>query len=83
MRRFAKRHGVEFPLLVAGLSQKARATQALPLLDRIRSYPTTLFLDRANRVTAIHTGFRGPATGDDHTELRREFEARIERLLGR
>ena len=81
VKRFAARHGVEFPLLIAGLSQKARASQAMPLLDAVRSYPTTLFLDGRNRVVAIHTGFRGPATGEGHATLRREFETRIERLL--
>ena len=83
VQRFAARHGVEFPLLIAGLSQKARASQAFPVLDRVRSYPTTLFLDKKNQVVAIHTGFRGPATGADHAKLRQEFEARIEGLLGR
>ena len=52
-----------------------------PLIDRIRAYPTTLFLDAGGRVRAVYTGFSGPATGEAHRRLRQAFEARIELLL--
>lgn len=81
VRRYAARHGIDYPLLLAGLSDKQRATEAFPALDRIRSYPTTLFLDRSGRVRAIHTGFSGPATEDAHRRMREHFETWIERLL--
>jgi hypothetical protein len=29
----------------------------------------------------VHTGFSGPATGEDHQRLRREFEGWIDALL--
>jgi thiol-disulfide isomerase/thioredoxin len=83
VRRYGERHGVTYPLLVAGLADKAKATEQLGALDRVRSYPTTLFLDAENQVQAIHTGFAGPATGEAHQELQRQFEQRIERLLAK
>ena len=82
VRRYMKRHGVDYPVLVAGLSDKAEASKALPLLDRVRSYPTTIFLDADSRVRAIHTGFTGPATGAAHIRLKARFQAIIEELLG-
>lgn len=81
LRKYAKRQGIRYPILVAGISDKAKASQALPLLDRVRSYPTTLFLDRSGRVRAVHTGFSGPATGIEHKKLRARFESLIESLL--
>lgn len=81
VRRYAARHGVTYPLLVAGLSDKAAASAALPVLDRVRAFPTTLFLDASGAVRAIHSGFAGPATGAHHDALRAEFVERIEALL--
>ncbi len=71
---FTKRHGLDWKVVVAGLSDKKQASKALPQLDRLRSYPTTIFVDRDRTVRAIHTGFNGPATGAEHTHLKAEFE---------
>ncbi|HEX2574195.1 MAG TPA: TlpA disulfide reductase family protein [Polyangia bacterium] len=81
VRRFAAHHHVEYPVLVAGLSDKEQASKTFPLLDRVRAYPTTIFLHADGRLRAIHTGFAGPATGEEHRQLRRQFEAIIEELL--
>jgi len=78
---FARRHGVTYPVLVAGTADKGDATSALGVLDRVRSYPTTIFLSGDGRVRAIHSGFAGPATGHEHEALRGEFEGLIEELL--
>ncbi|MAB81412.1 MAG: hypothetical protein CMJ89_18895 [Planctomycetes bacterium] len=78
---FKRRHGIRYPLLIAGSAAKADATRALGVLDRVRSYPTTIFLSGDGRVRAIHSGFSGPATGEEHRALRAEFEGLIERLL--
>jgi len=81
VRRCAERHAITYPILVAGLSDKVKATETLRVLDRVRSYPTTIFLRRDGTVRAIHTGFSGPATGKAHRELRREFESILAELL--
>ena len=60
---------------------KGRASEALPFLDRLRSYPTTIFLDNNGHIKAVHSGFSGPATGAAHRELRGKFAAIIEELL--
>ncbi len=81
VRRFEERYSVTYPILVAGLSDKGRASEAFPALDRVRSYPTTIFLDAKGAVRAVHQGYTGPATGEAHLRLRRQFEALIEELL--
>ncbi|HEX9794805.1 MAG TPA: TlpA disulfide reductase family protein [Planctomycetota bacterium] len=81
VRAFQERHGADWPVLLAGPSDKDAASAAFPALDRVRSYPTTIFLDHRGKVRAVHTGFSGPATGAAHAQLRDEFEGRIERLL--
>jgi len=81
VRAFARLHKAEYPILMAGMSDKEKASKALPLVDRIRAYPTIIFLDRTGRVRAVYTGFSGPATGEAHRELRDRFETLIESLL--
>ena len=81
VQRYAAYHGIAFPLLLAGLSDKALASTAFPLVDRVRAYPTTVFLDHSGAVRAVHSGFSGPATGEAHEALRRQFESLIEELL--
>jgi thiol-disulfide isomerase/thioredoxin len=81
VRRYIERHDTPYPILLAGVSDKEKASKTLPILDRVRSYPTTIFLNSKNEVINIHTGFSGPATHDKYLNLRRKFEAIIEKQL--
>ena len=78
---FVARHGAGFPIFVGGLSDKAKATASLAVLDRVRSFPTTIFLDKRGAVRGVYQGWSGPATGATHTRLRQRFEQLIEDLL--
>lgn len=82
VRIFAERHGLRVPFFLCGTADKDEATKALGLVDRVRAFPTTIFVGADGLPRAIHSGFAGPATGEEHQKLRREFEARIEALLG-
>jgi thiol-disulfide isomerase/thioredoxin len=73
--------GTDWPILIAGLSDKDKASQALPVLDKVRSYPTLIFLDRNNAVQGVYSGFSGPATGDAYTKQRERFEKLIESMI--
>ena len=81
VKRYRKRHDVDYPILIAGLADKKLASKTIPFLDKVRSYPTTIFLDSENKVHAIHTGFTGPATGESYIELKSKFESEIRKLL--
>ncbi|MEM6992954.1 MAG: TlpA disulfide reductase family protein [Myxococcota bacterium] len=80
--KYARKYGLEFPVLLAGTSDKTDAAALLPTLTKIASYPTTVFIGRDGRVHKIHSGFAGPATGAHHTKLLAEMESEIEALLG-
>ena len=81
VRRYLERHGASYPVLIAGLSDKKEASQAVPFLDRVRSYPTTVFVDANNKVRAVHTGFSGPATGAAYVDLKQKFESLIDQMI--
>lgn len=77
----AARHHLRYPVLLAGKADRAEAAKAFPLLDRIKAFPTTLFLDSAGNVRAVYSGFSGPATGPEYEKLRASFESTIQQLL--
>ncbi len=81
LRRFAERYGIEYPLLLAGISDKEAAAQTLPDLTAVVAYPTSLFIGRDGRVRKIYTGFSGPGTGAHHEELKATMRQLIEELL--
>lgn len=81
VRRYAQLHNATYPMLLAGTSSKSAASTAFPLLDRVRAYPTFIFIDDRGDVRAVYTGFSGPATGPAHALLRTQFEGLIEEML--
>ncbi len=81
VRRYRDKFGLEFPLLLGGVSDAEAVSAALPQLDGFTAFPTTIFLGRNGRVRRIHAGFYGSATGEQHTALVAEFRREVERLL--
>jgi thiol-disulfide isomerase/thioredoxin len=75
--------GIEYPILLAqyGTVNKGEALKKFPMLNRVASYPTTIFIDKTGKVRKIHTGFNGPATGEKYEEFKKEFEAFLDSLL--
>jgi peroxiredoxin len=80
-RRFRDDMGIEYTVLVAGVSETEEASKALPGLTGIYGYPTALFIDKQGAVRKIHTGFTGPATGHHYDEYVLEFRAFVDQLL--
>ena len=81
VRRMRDRHAVQYPILVAGLSDKKKVAAAIPALDRVLAFPTTIFLHGDGRVRAVHSGFAGPGTKEEHEKLKKRFEGIVEELL--
>lgn len=81
VRRFGVRHQLQFPLLVAGTSDKADAAATLRGLGKIESFPTLVFVDRKGVARWVHSGYDGPATGEHHARSIRRIEQTIEQLL--
>ena len=84
IQKLKKQLGINYPILLAqyGSSDKSKALEKFPMLNKIISYPTTIFLDKNKDVIKIHTGFNGPATGEKYTEFINEFNSTIKFLQG-
>lgn len=83
VRKFQKRFNVQYPMLLTGVTvaDTLRTEKTLPQLTKIKSFPSTIFIDKQGKVAKIHAGFEGPGTGSRHEVLKKEFEATIEKLL--
>ena len=81
VRRFAKRHGIDYTLLLAGVSDKKKASATLPDLTRVLAYPTSVFIGRDGKVRKIYSGLRRPRHRRALRQAAREMEAEIAALL--
>ena len=81
IRRFRDKFSIPWILLHAGISVVEETAATLPQLKGFTAYPTTLFLDRTGRIRQVYAGFRGPATGAQHTRQLADYREIIERLL--
>ncbi len=70
-----------YEVLFAGRAGKKTAGAALPQLNHVMSYPTTVFMDRNHQVQRIYTGFNGPATGAVYEKLLTSFGETIRKML--
>jgi thiol-disulfide isomerase/thioredoxin len=81
VKKAAKRLGANYTFLIAGESNKEKASQALPALNRVVAFPTLIYIDRQGKVRHIHTGFNGPGTGGLYDRWIEEHEALVNELL--
>lgn len=75
------RLGIPYEILFAGQSGIESASKALPALNGILAFPTTIFIDKKGNVRRVHTGFNGPATGKFYEEFKTEFNKLIDQLI--
>jgi thiol-disulfide isomerase/thioredoxin len=80
IQRLKTRFGVSYPILLAGKNDKADASDKLPMLNKIISFPTTIIIDKKGTVRQIHTGFSGPGTGQYYNKFVEEFTRFVEKL---
>jgi len=84
IQKFSNRIGIKYPVLIAPatVSDEQRTEKTLPQLTPIKSFPTTIFLDRKGNVNRIHSGFYGPGSGEHYEQFKSEFYRTVHSLLG-
>jgi peroxiredoxin len=81
VQRMKKRLNIPYDILLTGKSGAAGASEALPGLNAVVAFPTTIYLDKKGRVRKIYTGFSGPGTGVYFDKYKEENERFLEKLL--
>lgn len=72
---------VSYDFVIAGTDDKAKASETLPMLNRVVAFPTTIFIGKDGKVKKIHTGFTGPSTGIYYDQFKEDFNETINELL--
>lgn len=81
LKRMVNRFGIDYPILLAGTNTNEATAKALPMLNKVMSYPTTIFVDKKGKVREIHTGFSGPGTGKYYDEFVADFNQLMDKLI--
>ena len=81
IERMKQRFAIDYPVLLAGSSEKDEASKALPDLNAVVAFPTTIVIDKKGQVRNIHTGFSGPGTGKFYDQYVSEFNRLIDKLV--
>ncbi len=81
IERMKERFKIDYPVVLAGTNDKAKASKALPDLNAVVAFPTTLIIDKKGQVRHIHTGFSGPGTGKYYDQYVDEFNRLIDKLV--
>lgn len=81
IERSKKRFNAGYEFLITMKTGNAQASQALPMLNAVMAFPTTIYIDKKGKVRKIYTGFNGPATGNAYTKFEEDTKRFIEKLL--
>jgi len=83
LKPFEKRLNVQYPILITGVAVgDTNLTQkSLPQINKIKAFPTSIFIDKKGNIRKIDSGFNGPATGEYYTKFKKEFNQFVEKLL--
>ncbi|MDP4283976.1 MAG: TlpA disulfide reductase family protein [Bacteroidota bacterium] len=81
--KFQQLFDVQYPMLITGVASgdDNKTEKTLPELTPIRSFPTTIFIDKKGSVREIHTNFYGPASGKYYIESKNKFYQAVDQLL--
>jgi thiol-disulfide isomerase/thioredoxin len=79
VRAFAKRYGIQYPILLAG--EPEELTAKVPQFENLDAFPTSFYLGRDGRVRFIHAGFPSPASGPFYVQAREAIVRQVEQLL--
>ena len=72
---------VNYDFVIAGTDDKDKASETLPMLNKVMAFPTTIFIGKDGKVKKIHTGFSGPGTGIYYEQFKQHFNETINELL--
>ncbi|HTX37456.1 MAG TPA: hypothetical protein VME43_20650, partial [Bryobacteraceae bacterium] len=54
---------------------------AVPQIENLTAYPTTIYVGKDGRVRSVHTGFPSGGSGEELVRVKAEIRATIEGLL--
>ncbi len=81
VKKMKEKWNVPYDFVIAGVDDKAKASETLPALNQLVAFPTTIFIGKDGKVKHIHTGYEGPGTGIYHERFVERFNQIVNELL--
>lgn len=81
IKKMRDKLNVTYDFAIAGTDNKDKASETLPMLNKVVAFPTTIFIGKDGRVKKIHTGFSGPSTGNYYEQFKQQFNETVNELL--
>jgi len=83
LKKFQQNFDVQYTILntEVAVTDSLRTQKTLPQLTAIKSYPSSIIIDKKGKIRKLETNFNGPATGEHYAIYKKEFEANINGLL--
>ena len=81
IKKMKEKLGVDYDFVIAGNSDKVKASETLPALNQLMAFPTTIFIGKDGKVKKIYTGFSGPGTGIYYDQYIVRFNETVNELL--
>jgi hypothetical protein len=75
------RFHANYEFLITMKTGADQASEALPMLNKVMAFPTSIYIDKKGIVRKIYTGFYGPATGEKYIQYVEETKKFVEKLI--
>ena len=72
---------INYDILFGGKASKKLASDTLTFIDEIKSFPTTIVLDKKHQIKKVHTGFYGHGTGSYYHKFKEDFTLLMDKIL--
>ena len=79
--RIKNKFSANYDFLITEKTGAQQASEALPMLNKVMAFPTTIYIDKKGVVRKIYTGFSGPATGEEYNKFVEQTTLFIEKLI--
>ena len=81
IERMKNRFHANYEFLITMKTGADQASEALPMLNKVMAFPTSIYIDKKGIVRKIYTGFYGPATGEKYIQYVEETKKFVEKLI--
>ena len=81
LRAFVRKFQVRYPTLLAGEPSPDSLKSAVPQIEHLTAYPTSIYVGRDGKVRAVHTGFPSSGSGEELERVKEKIRATIERMI--
>jgi thiol-disulfide isomerase/thioredoxin len=81
LRAFVRKFNIPYPVLLTGEPSSATLKTAVPQIENLTAYPTTIYVGKDGKVRSVHTGFPSGGSGEELARVKKEIRASIDYMI--